>query len=162
MTTDMRQLAFMLAATLGALGGCSDAATAPGPGPAPAPDYLQLAAQTTSPAPGRIETAVMVTTQLPAGIPIEWGGCTVAIKAFRTAERTAPVWDSSAQLQACPAFLASRRLTPDTPAEFMFSGTAAGILGDSLPPGRYYFSAAVALNRTQFDVPDAGELDLGR
>jgi len=158
MTPAMRQHTFVLAVALGALGGCSDAATAPGP----VPEYLQMAARTTSPTPGRIETDVTVATQLPAGIPIEWGGCTVAIKAFRTAERATPVWDSSALLQACPAFLASRRLTPATPAAFAFTGTAAGILGDSLPPGRYYFSATVALNRTQYDVPDAGELDLGR
>lgn len=156
--TGMRLHALILAGTLGALTSCSEAPTAPGP----APDYLQMAARTTSPAPGQIETDVTVATRIPAGVPIEWGGCTVAIKAFRTPERTVPVWDSSALLQACPAFLASRRLTPATPAEFNFTGTAAGILGDSLPPGRYYFSAAVALNRTQYDVPDAGELDLSR
>ena len=121
-----------------------------------------MVAATTRTAAGRVQTVVTVSTGIPAGVTIEWGGCTVLVRVYRTPERTAAVWDASALPLACPAFLASRRLTPDAPARFGTDALPAEILGDSLPPGHYYFSALLALNRTEFVVADAGELDLGR
>jgi len=154
----MRRPVFVLAAAAAVLAACSEAATAPGP----VSDYLQLAATTTMTAAGRAQTDVTVSTGVPAGVPIEWGGCTVLMRVYRTPERITPVWDASTLMLACPAFLARGRVTPGTPARFSTDAKPAEILGDSLPPGHYYFSALLGLNRTQFVVVDAGELDLGR
>lgn len=154
----MRQPLFMITPTVALLVACSDAGTAPDP----TSDYLQMAAATTMTSAGQVQTDVTVSTRIPGGVPIEWGGCAVLMKVYRTPERITPVWDASAGMLACPAFLARSRVTPGTPARFIAGATPAEILGDSLPPGHYYFSALVSLNSTQFVVTDAGELDLGR
>jgi hypothetical protein len=153
----MQQPLFVIAAMVAMLAGCSDAATAPGP----TSDYLQMAATTTMTSAGRVQTDVTVTTRIPAGVPIEWGGCTALMRVYRTPERITPVWDASTGMLACPAFLARSRVTPGTPGRFSTDATPAEILGDSLPPGHYYFGALLSLNLGQFDVA-AGELDLGR
>jgi len=149
---------FLLAAMAAILAGCAEAATAPDM----TAGYLQMVATTTRTSAGRVQTDVTVSTRILGGVPIEWGGCTVFLRVYPTPERTAPVWDSSRLPLACPAFLARGRVTPGAPARFSTDAVPAEILGDSLPAGHYYFSALLALNRTEFVVPDAGELDLGR
>src|SRR5690348_18501217 len=108
----MRQPLFVIAAMVAVLAGCSDAATAPGP----TPEYLEMTATTTMTSAGRVQTDVTVSTRIPGGVPIEWGGCTVFIRVYRTPERITPVWDASTLMLACPAFLARGRVTPGTPA----------------------------------------------
>lgn len=152
----LRALAFGLSAI--ALGSCSADPTAPGS----VPDYLELAAVTSSPTAGYIQTTVTMTTRTALALDIEYGACSVGIRVFPTVDRTEPVWNSDDQVPfVCPAVLILGHLEPGKPHGFVFSGAVAEILGDSLPPGRYYFSATLSTNLGSYDVRDAGELELG-
>jgi hypothetical protein len=158
MTARLRLHALALGLAGMALGSCSGDPTAPGM----APDYLLLEGLTTSPTPGNIQTTVTVTNRTVVALAVEYGECSVAIRVFPTAERTEPVWNSNDRfMYPCPAILILGRLEPGKPQAFGFFGTVAEILGDSLPPGRYYFSATLGTSLGTFDVRDAGDLELG-
>lgn len=157
MTVHLRLRALALGVGGLALGSCAGDPTAPGS----VPDYLQLAAVTSSPTLGYIQTTVTMTARTVLALDIEYGACSVGIRVFPTVDRTEPVWDSDHQSPfVCPAVLILGRLEPGKPHAFVFSAAVAEVLGDSLPPGRYYFSATVGTNLGSYDVRDAGELEL--
>ena len=86
-------------------------------------------------------------------------GCVVLIRAYRTAERTGePAWDQS-RVVACTMALVEVALAPGESREFQARTDAGLILGDSLPDGRYYFSALLRPDGRALEVP-AGEADL--
>jgi hypothetical protein len=104
---------------------------------------------------------------------VEYGACAVRLRVYRSKSRTeAPVWDSSERPNpdprtgvetACPLYSAATTLAPGdslTPREFAESIPVDAILGDSLPPGRYYFSASARINHHFARDVGAGEADL--
>lgn len=86
-------------------------------------------------------------------------GCVVMLRAYDNAMRAgAPVWDQSRDA-ACTMAIVEARI-PDGDSETFRGGvSAADILGDSLPDGRYYLSAVLRPNRTSIEVA-AGAADL--
>lgn len=88
-------------------------------------------------------------------------GCVVLLRAYRDAARTgAPAWDQQ-QGVMCTMQLVELSLAPGESREFLASARADQILGDSLPAGRYYFTAVLRPNGRVVEVP-AGEAELGR
>ena len=88
-------------------------------------------------------------------------GCVVLLRAYRDAARTgAPAWDQQRGV-ACTMQLVTMSLAPGESREFLARATADQILGDSLPPGRYYFTALLRPAGRAVEVP-AGEGELAR
>jgi hypothetical protein len=118
-----------------------------------------------------VEARAVVRNAGTAPETLEFGVCNVTLLAHRTADRAGPpAWTSTAARpwegtfgRGCPLPLYSARLAPgDTLAEpFGYSTPLIELLGDSLPDGRYWFTARVHLvtPRLAQDV-DAGALDL--
>jgi hypothetical protein len=113
--------------------------------------------------------AVTNTTTRP--ILIEFGACALVLRAYRRADRVGrPVWDSRYRAPwagsygyGCPAYLATRTLTPGQtirPGEFTGRFPLIEILADSLPDGRYYFSASLRINHVHTPEFPAGSLRL--
>ncbi|HEY7394595.1 MAG TPA: Ig-like domain-containing protein [Gemmatimonadaceae bacterium] len=102
---------------------------------------------------------------------IEYGACAMRIFAYSTPDRSGPPkWDSNLRRpwhgtygQGCPLYLATTTIQPGAvfaPKEFSFNAPLIEMLADSLPDGRYYFSADIGFsNRPPIRVP-AGSLDL--
>lgn len=88
-------------------------------------------------------------------------GCVVLIRAYRAPERGAPpAWDQ-ARAVACPEVLMEVPLAPGQTREFHSTATAREILGDSLPDGRYYFTALIRPGGQPIEV-SAGSAELRR
>lgn len=88
-------------------------------------------------------------------------GCVVLLRAYRDAARTgAPAWDQQRGV-ACTMQLVTMSLAPGETREFLARATADQILGDSLPAGRYYFTALLRPDGQAVEVP-AGDGELGR
>jgi hypothetical protein len=122
--------------------------------------------------PPEVHTAVTVTNAGRGRVRLEYGACSMTLRAFRTPERTGtPAWDAARRPNpdpatgiywACPLYLATKELQPGeshSPNEFRSRIPGPQILGDSLPDGRYYLVARVGLNGVLTDVP-AGEVEL--
>jgi hypothetical protein len=118
--------------------------------------------------PTRLLTEVTVTNTGRERVRIEYGACSIWIRAYRTPERTgAPAWDQIRHPQigaprVCAMYLAVRELGRGesfSPHEFRAAIPIPEILGDSLPAGRYHLVARVLLNGFAVDVP-AGEAEL--
>jgi hypothetical protein len=117
----------------------------------------------------RATGSVTNTTTRP--IRIQFGACALVLRAYRSADRTGrPVWDSRQREPwagsygyGCPAYLATRTLAPGQtirPHEFAARFPLAEILADSLPDGRYYFSASLRINHAHTPEFPAGSLRL--
>jgi hypothetical protein len=117
----------------------------------------------------RATGAVTNTTTRP--VQIEFGACALVLRAYRGVDRAArPVWDSRRRAPwagsygyGCPAYLATRTLAPGQtilPDEFAGRFPLIEILGDSLPDGRYYFSASLQINSIHTPEFAAGSLRL--
>jgi len=88
-------------------------------------------------------------------------GCVVLLRAYRDAARAgAPAWDQQRDAM-CTMQLVELSLAPGESREFLASARADQILGDSLPAGRYYFTAVLRPNGRVVEVP-AGEGELAR
>ncbi|MFN2601339.1 MAG: hypothetical protein ABR582_01140 [Gemmatimonadaceae bacterium] len=112
-------------------------------------------------------------------VHLEYGACAIDLQAYRNPKKTGkPVWVSSrrgppAQVvrnfnmyprYICPDYLAIGSIAPHdsaSPREFTESVRTYEILADSLPAGRYYFTAAFSLNWRIVDL-DAGYADLSK
>ncbi len=99
---------------------------------------------------------------------LEFGGCALRLLAFASSDRSgAPKWNSDARRPwegsfgyACASILYTRDLDPGGSISFNFQSPLIEMMGDSLPDGRYYFSADLRFsNRPNLTVP-AGSLDL--
>ena len=88
-------------------------------------------------------------------------GCVVLLRAYRGPARMgAPAWDQERGV-ACTMQLVELSLAPGESREFQTSVRADRILGDSLPAGRYYFTAVLRPDGRVVEVP-AGEADLAK
>ena len=116
-------------------------------------------------APSKLQVIVTVTNTSDKVVRIEYGACSVWLLAYNTPDRSGvPAWDEQQRPNpdpktgaywACPAYLAIAELEPGesfTPEEFHREVPIPDIMGDSLPDGRYYFSARVELNDTATDL----------
>jgi hypothetical protein len=119
-------------------------------------------------APTRLVTEVTVTNTGRERVRIEYGACSIWIRAYRTADRSGPpAWDQVRHprigaARVCAMYLAVRELGRGesfSPHEFRAPIPVPEILGDSLPAGRYHLVARVHLNGFAVDVP-AGEAEL--
>jgi hypothetical protein len=85
--------------------------------------------------------------------------CVLLLRAYRTPERTdQPAWDQQRETM-CAQMLVQQRLEPGQTFEHQTQVSAAEILGDSLPPGRYYLTALVRPEGQAVELL-AGEADL--
>lgn len=88
-------------------------------------------------------------------------GCVVLLRAYRDPARTgAPAWDQQ-QGAVCTMMLVQLSLAPGESREFVAGARADEILGDSLPAGRYYFTAVLRPDGQRVEVA-AGEAELAR
>jgi hypothetical protein len=113
----------------------------------------------------------VVTNTTTRPIHIEFGDCALVLRAYRRADRSdRPVWDSRSRApwagsygRDCLAYGATRTLGPGQtmrPDEFTGRFPLIEILGDSLPDGRYYFSASLRINHVHTPEFAAGSLRL--
>ena len=102
---------------------------------------------------------------------LEYGACALALFAYRTPTRTGPpAWNSTQRRTAggldymCPLYLRVGILEAgetSSPRELNAAYPLTEILGDSLPNGRYYFTAHVRMNWRTKELP-AGDAELRR
>ena len=111
---------------------------------------------------------VTITNTNTESVRIEYGACSMQLLAYRSrARQGTAVWNSNARFGGrvgCPAYLVVGVVRPEetaSPKEFNAAYTVREVLGDSLPSGRYYFSAHVRLNWRESDIP-AGDAELRR
>jgi hypothetical protein len=99
---------------------------------------------------------------------VEYGACALRLLAFTSSDRSgAPKWNSDARRPwegsfgyGCTSALLVRDLEPGGSLSFNFQSPLIEMMGDSLPDGRYYFSADLRFsNRPNLTVP-AGSLDI--
>jgi hypothetical protein len=110
--------------------------------------------------PVQLDTRVTMTNRTNAGVSVQLGsGCPINLRAYRDEARTRLAWDQSVG-RVCTMQVQIVDLAPGASAERNTRATAADILGDSLPDGRYYLSAAVQVVAGGVIVP-AGSADLG-
>ena len=106
-------------------------------------------------------------------VHVEYGACAMRLRVYRSPSRSGePVWDSGRRPNpdprtgvtiACPLYSVATTLAPGdslTPREFAESIPVSTVLGDSLPSGRYYFSASVRINHHFARDVNAGEAEL--
>jgi hypothetical protein len=101
---------------------------------------------------------------------VQFGACNVSLAAYRTADRTGtPVWRSAASRPwegtygyACILPLYERRLQPNEEISLgAYSTRVIEVIGDSLPNGRYWFTATVAVSVAPNGISlPAGDFDL--
>jgi hypothetical protein len=115
-------------------------------------------------------------------VHLEWGACSMRLQLFASATFTgAPVFDAfewpsitrdlPGITRVCPTYLATRDLAPGetvAPSELVVQTTIQGVVGDSLPAGKYYLRARAQLVSTArgfhevwLDIP-AGDVQLRR
>jgi len=110
-------------------------------------------------APSFLETSVTVTNRGSRPVRLEYGSCAVSVHGYNTPDRSGrPAWKSELR-QPPPAFVNTvygctleLRVRTIMPGD-SFGGTELAtrapvheLLADSLPPGRYFLTAAVRLN----------------
>lgn len=89
-------------------------------------------------------------------------GCIALLRVYRDASRTGnPVWDQ-ARTVGCAAAIQEFTVAPgDSTIIRRSTISAAEILGDSLPPGRYYFTVVLRPDWQTLELA-AGEADLAK
>jgi len=110
-----------------------------------------------------LSTRVVVRTTGSRAAVLQYSGCPVEIQVFRTAARTGnPAWAQFRQANfACTLPFIERTLAPGDTLGLAAIAAPREILGDSLPPGRYYFAGVVRPNGETRVIP-AGEVELRR
>jgi hypothetical protein len=112
--------------------------------------------------------------ELDVPVRLEYGACALRLRAYRTPQRTGkPAWRSEWRAPAngmysygCPGYLAIGHIPGGgefSPREFEIRVPLAEILSDSLPNGRYFFTAVLEAAGDTFRVPAGdGVLELER
>ena len=115
---------------------------------------------------GQLRGSAVVTNRRKTPIRISYGACSLHLRAYAGSLRTTdPVWRSEARepwggrmAYGCPAMLMERELAPRENLEFGFRASLIEVLGDSLPDGRYWFSATVQINGEWLPEVEAGSV----
>jgi hypothetical protein len=109
--------------------------------------------------PVQLHTIVRMRNRTRSATEIRFGGgCPVQIRAYRNEARTSLAWDQG-RVIACTKEIQIVTLKSGESAERNARTDARAILGDSLPDGKYYFSAYVQVVGAPFLIP-AGAADL--
>jgi hypothetical protein len=119
----------------------------------------------------RLHATASITNTTSRPIYLEYGDCALSVRAYRTADRSGePAWRSEFRAPwagyggyDCLAYLATATVAPGAtfqPREFQLAVPVIEILGDSLPDGRYYFSASLRLNFARTAEFPAGSANL--
>lgn len=134
--------------TLG-LSGCGDAVAPPTQAPPREVviDGVAFTAQTRAPSSSHeVETTVLArnTMPVPTEILIQGGGRRVRLRAFMEATRRGtPTWDQDRFSPNCTDLGFRIVLAVAETREFSNALPTSAILGDSLPEGRYFFTARI-------------------
>ena len=118
-----------------------------------------------------LDVRVTLTNAGTIPVKLEYGACSLQLLAYRTADRAGtPAWSSflrqpwaGTSFYACPAYGAQATVAPGSdfsPHEFALSAPLIEMFGDSLPDGRYYFTARTQFSNAGPRDADAGVLDL--
>jgi hypothetical protein len=187
MTPRVRQLLGLFATVL--LAACSSETTtvpiqptplqqSPGGSSASASGFTYEVTTTLADAPAQadpllrptITTTAKLRNDRPDSVTLQYGACAVSLVAYATADRRgAPAWRSTASepwegtyLRACIAILYGRKLAPGAELALgAYSSRLIEILGDSLPNGRYYFTATLGVSSAPNGISlPAGDFDL--
>jgi hypothetical protein len=113
---------------------------------------------------------VRLTNAGTAPATIEYGACSVAVWLYRDGARSArPAWENRLRAgEACITIGYHQTIAPGGSFEVGGAKLGAGILGDSLPDGRYLVRVAVThrepgtSSNGELVVLDAGTIDLAR
>jgi hypothetical protein len=113
--------------------------------------------------PARLQAQVRLTNTSDEPVEIRFpDGCVVLLRAYRSEDRSGqPAWDPMRGSLFCTMILVEFTLSPGESREFQATASAPEILGDSLPAGRYFFTALLRPNGRAVEVP-AGQADLQR
>ncbi|MET0396798.1 MAG: hypothetical protein ABW277_08255 [Longimicrobiaceae bacterium] len=126
---------------------------------------FQAAVQVTGQSPRRMEGVVTVTNSGGRPRRLEYGNASRAsrLRAYASPARTGdPVWDSSRWRGPGDAMARDTVLAPGGARRFALAVPLHEFLGDSLPDGRYYFTAAAFLDDSTTGELDAGEVVVRR
>jgi hypothetical protein len=116
-----------------------------------------------------VTTTATLRNDRPDSAVVSYGACNVSLVAHRAPDRQgAPVWRSWASEpwegtygRGCAAILIQKKIAPGAELSLgSYSSRVIEILGDSLPDGRYYFTATVAAGAPGGVTLPAGEFDL--
>ncbi|MGQ0560780.1 MAG: BsuPI-related putative proteinase inhibitor [Gemmatimonadota bacterium] len=112
--------------------------------------------------PVQVATNVSIRNRADSPVTITFpDGCVVQLRVYRDAARTALAYDMARQF-GCTMALVPVTLAANGTKEFSAPTISASkILGDSLPNGRYYFSAVIRPNGRQLVIP-AGSAELAQ
>lgn len=126
---------------------------------------FQAAVQVTGESPRRLESVVTVKNSGGRPRRLEYGNASRAsrLRAYASPARTGdPVWDSSRWHGPGDAMARDTVLAPGGARRFALTVPVHEFLGDSLPDGRYYFTAAAFLNDSTTGELDAGDVVVRR
>jgi hypothetical protein len=118
-----------------------------------------------------LHTTTSITNTTSRPVYLEYGDCALSVRAYRTPDRTGePAWRSEFRASwaggsqyVCLSYGATATVAPGAtfqPREFQLTVPLIEILGDSLPDGRYYFSASLRLNFARTPEFPAGGANL--
>jgi hypothetical protein len=110
----------------------------------------------------QLRTRVTASNETDQPITFSTGGCRVLLRVYRSAGRTGtPAWDQE-RVVGCTMEIVEERIGPGQSREYTAGNiSAAEILGDSLPNGRYFLVAAFLKDGQRVPL-EAGEADLAR
>lgn len=109
-----------------------------------------------------VRLAIQLINRTDRRVRLEYGACPLQLLVHKNADRARPAaWnsakqlDETAQLPVCPLYLKLSELGPGEThrPEFRAAFSVAGILGDSLPEGKYYFTAQLVVGGDTVDFP---------
>lgn len=109
-----------------------------------------------------VQLAIQLINGTDRRVALEYGACLLQLLVHENADRAGPaVWnsakqlDETGQLPVCPLYLKFLQLGPGETRkpEFRAAFPGADILGDSLPVGKYYFTAQLVVGGDIVDLP---------
>ncbi len=118
--------------------------------------------------PRRLRTRVIITNRSTQRVRIHYGDCSPQLRAYRHAHRSGrPAWyegrlpsqDPNTKIwtRICDAYGLHDVMGPGDSAvvqRFQMEPTVREVLGDSLPEGRYFFTAVFRTTRPHFQTPE--------
>ena len=147
---------------VGALTACANGVTSVGPTSASVVQgEVEYTAETLilESFPVQLHTIVRMRNRSSSKLELQLGsGCPVLLRVYRDEARTALAWDQGRAL-ACTKEIQIVSLAPGDSAERITRTNARASLGDSLPDGRYFFSAYVQVVGAPITIA-AGSADL--
>ena len=106
-----------------------------------APDGVAFSARSEAGGSGRTHVLLVLTNVNNRPVRVEYGACSFVLRVYATPSREGrPAWDSALRPTGCPDILLGATVPARGAAEVPAGSVGPEILGDSLPPGRYYLT----------------------